>query len=259
MRMRLSGIVGTPGRWLLIAILVGAGPGSSAGEATKPDRLGLRISPGSGTAIGLLARLWDSGFFRRCPALRDEICDNEYAYFDPKSQLASLQKTGMACFCRGQEGKDTVYLREDIFDHYRVGVDGVFARRSVEEPALKVLVHELCHDFWINILDERERALFTADGAAFLDGYLQSLAAGEQRSYFLLAGWRGRRSDVAGLCSELDTLIASYPPDLLCGAELFAWFGERAYSIGLRIPPAFRKYFARLISMASEESAPASS
>lgn len=249
--MGMNRRAGTLGRWLFIAIVVGTGSDFAPGLASTPDRLELRISAGSGAAVQLLARLWDSGFFRRCPALRDEICDNAYAFFDPGSQLASLQKKGMACFCRSPEGKDTVYLREDIFAHYKVGLDGVFARRSVDEPALKVLVHELCHDFWINILDERERVLFTIEGAAFLDGYRQAVAAGERRKFVLSAGWGGRKSDLASLASELDSLIGSYPPELLCGTELFAWFGERAYSIGLRMPPTFRKFYARLIASVS--------
>ena len=134
--------------------------------------------------------------------MRAEIYNNEYAFFDPRSSLASLQKKGMACFSQGPNRKATIYLREDLFAHYKVDLEGVLERRSVESTALSVLVHELCHDFWANILDERERDFFAMDGAVFIADYQQAMTLEEQREFFLRAGQTGRRSFLTGLCSE---------------------------------------------------------
>jgi hypothetical protein len=257
--MMMNRVARALGKWLSIAALLVGGLWPAAGAAPSSDRLSLRIPRGAGTAGRLIDRLWDSGFFRRSPAVRDEICNNSYAFFDPRSPLAALQKKGMACFSRGPDGKDTIYLREDIFAHYRVDLEGILVRRSVESTALKVLVHELCHDFWINLLDERERDFFALDGAAFIADYQQALLAEERQEFLFQAGQTGRESDLTDLCSEFDVLIASYPPALLYGPELFAWFGERAFSIGLKIPPTFRRYYTRLISITSVGSVPPSS
>lgn len=239
------------GAWLPILILLGGSLGPAAGAAPASDQLRLQVSPEAGTAVRLISQLWDSGFFHPCPAVRDEICNNEYAFFDPRSPLAALQKKGMAFFAQGPGPKDTIYLREDIFCHFNVGLDGVLRRRTVESTALKVLAHELCHDFWTNILDDRDRVLFAMDGAEFIAAYRLALTPGEKREFLRRAGQRSRNSELFTLYADLDALIASYPPDLLCGPELFAWFGERAFSVGLMIPPAFCKYYSSLISTAS--------
>ncbi len=236
------------GAWLPILAFLGGGLGPAAGAAPSPDQLRLRAAPEAGTAIRLIGQLWDSGFFHACPAVRDEICNNEYAFFDPRSPLAALQKQGMACFAQGPGPNNTIYLREDIFCHYNVGLEGVLKRRAVESTALKVLVHELCHDFWTNILDGRDRALFAMDGAEFIAAYRLAMTPGEKREFLRRAGQRCRDSELTPLYADLDALIASYPPGLLYGPELFAWFGEQVFSAGLNIPPAFCKYYSGLIS-----------
>ncbi len=237
----------------LFFALLGGALAPAVGTAPPSDRLRLQAPAEAGTAVRLICQLWDSGFFRACPAVRDEICDNAYAFFDLKSPLASLQKRGMACFSQDPDGNDTIYLRRDIFAHYRVDLESVLERRSVEATALRVLVHELCHDLWANILDDRDRALFALDGAEFIAAYRLAMTPKEKRDFLRRTGQRARRSELNGLWADLDALIASYPPEHCCGSELFAWLGERTFSWGLRIPPNFGNYYSGLLSMIPQE------
>ncbi len=237
----------------LFFALLGGALAPAVGTAPPSDRLRLQAPAEAGTAVRLICQLWDSGFFRACPAVRDEICNNAYAFFDPQSPLAALQKRGMACFSQDPDREDTIFLRKDIFAHYRVGLESVLERRSVEETALRVLVHELCHDLWANILDDRDRTLFALDGAEFIAAYRLATTPSEKREFLRRTGQRLRNSELAGLCADLDTLIASYPPDHRCGSELFAWLGERVFSMGLRIPPQFSIYYVGVIATTSSK------
>jgi hypothetical protein len=239
---------GALGACLLVHACLGGCLWPTDAAARSPQRLRLEAPPGAETAVRLIGQLWDSGFFRKCQAVRDEICNNDYAFFDPGSPLAALENRGMACFSQASGRKDTIYLRADIFSHFKVGMEGVLERRSVEPTALRVLVHELCHDFWANILDDRERAFFSMDGAEFIAGYRQAVTPEEKGDFLVRAGQLGRKPDLAKLVEDFDAFMATYPPNLLVGPELFAWFGEHAFSVKLEIPLPFRNYYSGFIS-----------
>lgn len=243
--------------WLLVFACLGGAFWPSDAAGRSPQRLRLEAPPGAEAAVRLIGELWDSGFFRKCQAVRDEICNNDYAFFDPDSPLAALEKRGMACFSQASGRKDTICLRADIFSHFRVGMEGVLERRSVEPTALRVLVHELCHDLWANILDDRERAFFSMDGAEFIAEYRQAVTPEEKGEFLVRAGPLGRRPDLAKLVEDLDAFMATYPPNLLAGPELFAWFGEHAFSEELEIPRRFRNYYSGIISVPACRSATA--
>jgi hypothetical protein len=247
MRMSASGL----GRLLLLQALMAASvcPPAVGGQSFDPRQI--HASEGAEAVACLVTRLWDSGFFQKCDLVRDEILDNDYAFFGAGSSGASFEKKGMACFSQKRGRKDTIYLREDILAHFKVAMEGVFERRSVEPTVLKVLVHELCHDFWANILEDSERAYFAMDGEELIADYRRALTAEDKRRFLLRAGQHDQDPRRSRFLADFEDLLATYRPGLLAGPELFVWFGERAYAGTIEIPPSFRKYYAGIVAAAA--------
>jgi hypothetical protein len=184
----------------------------------------------------LLRELWDSGFFRTGPIIREEILNNEYQKFDESAPQAVLRKSDVACYSRTSGRRDAIFLRKDVFAHFTVGLDGVAEQGQVGKKVRAVLVHELCHDFWVNVLDERERKLFALEAEEFVAGYRQARTKEEKRLYRAFGG--------------LNALIDAYPEPKLFGTELFAWFAERAYASKASIPDPFWKYYLNILAEA---------
>jgi len=196
----------------------------------------------------LLARLWASGFFRRNEAVRLELLNNDYAFFDTGSPVPPKGNKGLGCFVRGKEGRDTILLRKDLFAYFEVGMEGVVEHRNVSRRTLPVLVHEICHDLWTNILDERERAAFTREGGDLMEEYRLAQTAEEKLRFLSLAG--DDISDPRRLqsYSGIDGILAAHPPRTLLGHELFAWLAERLFTTKARIPKPLRKYYSCILS-----------
>jgi hypothetical protein len=196
----------------------------------------------------LLAQIWSSGFFRRNEAVRQEILNNEYAFFDRGRPLAGQEKGGLGCYSRGVGGKDTIFLRKDIFAHFDVRIEGVFDHHDLRPKILTVLVHEICHDLWTNILDERERMAFSREGREFVSDYRRALTA-DEKQFFLR--WIGDDTPDLGrvqFFASLDGMLKTYPPSVRCGQELFAWLAERFFSTNAKIPKPLRKYYAGILT-----------
>jgi hypothetical protein len=233
-----AGLVGAVGR---------EGDGPAAGQ--RPGgRIVLDPSPGGRAVEPLLARLWASGFFRRNEAVRQELFDNVYAFFDEKSPVAPKGSKGLGCYSRGWEGKDTIFLRKDLFAYCDVGLEGVVIRSSVSRRVLPVLVHEICHDLCLNILDERERAAFAREGGEFMEEYRRAQTAEDKERFLLLAG--DDISDPRCLLSYsgIDEILATHPPRALSGHELFAWLAERLFTMKAKIPRPLRKYYSCILA-----------
>ncbi len=214
----------------------------------SPSPLEVQTSHDAKALKGLLAAIWSSGFFRQNAVVREEFLNNEYALFDRTSPLAADHEAGLACYSPGRGRRDTIFLREDVLARVRLSMEDVSERPYAKEKILAVLVRELCHDLWNNVLDDRERAFFAMEGEDFLTTFLQAKTEEERRFFLHLAGPDDSTPGKFESFSGLAEFISTYPPDRRCGPELFAWLGERAFSKKTAIPSPFKKYYAGIFA-----------
>ena len=236
---------------LLLAAAAGAaGRGTEDGPAVRaPEaRIVLGDTPGAKAAEPLLARLWASGFFRRNEAVLGELLNNNYAFFDQGGPLAPRGILGLACFSRTPGARDTIFLKKDLFAHFEVGLEGVLERPDVGGRVLPVLVHEIFHDLWSNVLDERERAAFSREGEAFMRDYRRAQTADETRRFLALAGDDAADPRCLRSYAGIGEILAANPTRAMCGHEMFAWLAERLFTTKAMIPCPLRKYYACVIA-----------
>jgi hypothetical protein len=223
---------------------VSEGDAAAAGRQSG-GRIVLEPSPGALAVEPLLARLWDSRFFRRNEAVWAEILDNRYVLFEEGAPGFFRGKT--ACFSRRQGGQDVIFLRKDLLSHFELGMEGITEHINVIKKVLPILVHEICHDLWANTLDDRERAAFSRECYGLMGEYRLAVTAEEQRLFLFHTG-----DDPAGPLSlrsysGIDSFLATDPPRGLFGQELFAWFAERLFMTKAAIPKPLGKYYSCII------------
>jgi hypothetical protein len=211
-------------------------------------RLGSQRFQGAGPVRRLVSEIWSIGFFRQNSVVREEFSNNDYKIFESEKSLSWAPKEGLACYSRIVGKRDTIFLRADTLAHVRVGIEGVIEQPHEHAKTLSVIVHELCHDLWMNVLDDTERTLFAMEGEEFIDDYLQAKTPEDQRLFLQQAGQNNLSPGSMRTFSDLDTLIRLYPSQSRCGAELFAWLGEHAFSGRTAIPARFRKYYSGLFA-----------
>jgi hypothetical protein len=236
---------------LLLAAAAGAaGRGREDGTAVRfPEaRIVLGDTPGAKAAEPLLARLWASGFFRRNEAVLRELLNNDYAFFDQGGPQAPKGILGLACYSRTRSARDTIFLKKDLFAHFDVGLEGTVERADVGARVLPVLVHEICHDLWANVLDDRERAAFSREGEAFMRDFLRAQTADETRRFLALAGEDTADPRCLRSYAGIGEILAANPTRAMCGHEMFAWLAERFFRTKAMIPCPLRKYYTCVIA-----------
>lgn len=226
--------------WGLLAILAAAGGINGLAQSEGPASGSTSIRP-------LLVSLWAAGFFKRNEAVESEIGNNSYSFFDRNSPKPPGGVRGLGCFSRRPDGADIIYLRRELFARFEVGLEGVVIHPGGPDRAMPVLVHEICHDLWTNVLDEGERAAFAREGWDFIEEYRRALTPEDRRLFLLRAG--DDASDAATLKSYagIDWIVATFPPRSLRGHELFAWLAERLFVTKARIPRRLGKYYACIL------------
>ena len=127
-------------------------------------------------------------------------------------------------------------------------MEGVVENRDVRPKVLAVLVHELCHDLWVHVLDEGERAAFTREGMQFVSDYDLALTDEERRSFLLRAGEESSEPGRFRSYAPLAAMASAYPPRVLCGQELFAWLAERLFSAKGEDPEALAAFLRCIIA-----------
>jgi hypothetical protein len=213
-----------------------------------PPSLEIHASRGAAAVQPLVAAVWTSGFFRRNEVVRNEFANNDYAVFGKDSDLADSERNGLACFSKARGRRDAILFRADIVSYCRTTPEGLSEPAFPREKLLAVLVHELCHDLWENVLDAAERAMFAVEGEEFVEDFLQAKTEEEQRLFLQKAGEADPGPGDIRPYSGLEALVRSYPAESRFGPELFAWLGEQAYTRKSLIPLTFRKYFCGLFS-----------
>ena len=154
----------------------------------------------------------------------------------------------MACFSRARGARDTIFLKKDLFAHFEVGLEGIFERTDVGGRVLPVLVHEICHDLWVNVLDDRERAAFSREGEAFMRDFRRAQTADETRRFLVLAGEDAADPRCLRSYAGIGEILAANPTRAMCGHEMFAWLAERLFTTKAMIPCPLRKYYTCVIA-----------
>jgi hypothetical protein len=232
----------------VLAVAVAAAPearGQARGEGAG-GRIVLEPSPLADVMAPLLSQLWASGFFRRNEAVRTEIQNNRYAFTDDAGPDVPADKRG--CYFRRPGGPDVICLNRDMFTHFDLGPEGLAERVNLLRQILPVLVHEICHDLWANVLDARERAAFARESVELMTEYRMALTAEERRRFLALAGEDSCEGPGLLAYSEIDGFLAADPPRGLCGQEIFAWLAERLFATKVMVPGPLKKYYACILS-----------
>ena len=227
---------------VLLAVPKGAAAEGPVGRIVLDGSLGARA------AEPLLARLWASGFFRRNEAVLRELLNNDYALFDAGGPKPPDGIQGLACYSKKTGRKDTIYLRKDLFAHFEVSLEGTVERADVGARVLPVLVHEIFHDLWSNILDEHERAAFCREGEAFMKDFRMAQTPEDKRRFLLLAGEDAADSRCLRSYAGIGDILDANPTRALCGHEMFAWLAERLFMTRAMIPCPLRKYYSCVLA-----------
>lgn len=240
----------TAGLVVLAAGLAAAGPGGPAGKGgpQSADRIVLGPTPGARAVEPFLARLWDSGFFRHNDAVWRELLNNDYAFFGPDSPPPPLGVKGLGCYSRTPGRRDTIFLQKDLFSRLELGLEGITLYQDKSQRVLPVLVHEICHDLWMNVLDDGERAAFTREGQDLMEQYCLAQTADDRRLFLLYFGDDLGEAGCRRSYSEIDRLLAARAARPVCAHELFAWLAERFFVTKARIPRPLQKYYSCVIA-----------
>lgn len=246
------------GGFLLLApflgILVGAGEAAgrpAAGPAAPPPQelqANAGSSPGARAVEPLLARLWASGFFKPNEAVRREITNNEYSFFGAASPQPPAGSKGLGCYCRNPGGVDVILLKKDLFASFEVSLEGVTLFPGWSRRALPVLVHEITHDLWSNLLDDAERDSFCLEGIGLLDDYRMAQTPEDRRLFLDRAGDDSADPRTLRSYAGIEEILSLRPERSIRGHELFAWLAERLFTLKAPIPKPLRKYYAGILS-----------
>ena len=246
------------GGFLLLApflgVLVGAGEAAgrpAAGPPAPPPQerqVDVGSCPCARAVQPLLAQLWAAGFFRHNEAVRREILNNEYSFFTAASPQPPPGSKGRGCYCRNPGGTDVILLRKDLFASFEVSLDGVTLFPGWSRRALPVLVHEITHDLWSNILDAAERGSFCLEGAKLMEDYRMALTPEDRRLFLDRAGDDSADPRALRSYAGIEEILGLRPVGSIRGHELFAWLAERLFTLKAPIPKPLQKYYAGILS-----------
>jgi ankyrin repeat protein len=202
------------------------------------------------TIEGLLYEIWESGFIRKNVLTKREILNNAYGIFQ-KAPKTMSDPEGRAFYQPRDGEKDLLMLNAKLFAHVEPAPkpphpDKVSIKR-LDRRIRATLVHELFHDFWHNILDERKRFLFAREVEIFFIEL--KLAKTEQQKRHLLDKMGiGQLENLDFESFEVLLEIQDiYSRDKL-GTELYSTLAGRAYAGRTIIPEQFQKYYSFVVS-----------
>jgi len=203
------------------------------------------------TFENLMFEIWSSGFFRKNDLTKEEIQNNTYGVFrKPVKSGPALE--GRAYYQQIEGARDRLILNAKLFGHFKMETNPAPWSGVIHEPLDRrirvTIVHELFHDFWYNILDERKRYLFSDEAEIFFIE-LMMVKTEEDKSQFINNSGLGQRGEV--YFEHLKRLLEAremYSHDKVFGTELYSIIAERAYSGAIIIPKQFRKYYLGILS-----------
>lgn len=201
------------------------------------------------TIEGLLGELWNSGFFQKNELIMEEIFNNDYGLFY-KGRLfsSSSLKKRRAYYVKIDGLYEKVMLNKKLFRHWEPSFDGRFILRPLNKRIKATLVHELFHDFWYNVLDNRKRFLFSIEAQIF---FLEAMIAKTTEDKMIFLSNIGLDNPRLKDFKPLEELIGQkkfYTDQKFFGTEMYSKFADRAFSGKMTIPKYIRKFYYGILS-----------
>lgn len=199
------------------------------------------------TIESLLAQVWTSGFLRKNELIEKEILNINYGVFDGDSESSSLEKH-RSSYIKIQGQKDKVMLSTSLFSHFVISSNRMIVHRTLDRRIKATLIHELFHDFWHNILDERKKFLFSIEAEIF---FLEAMMAEKKQDKVMFlrnAGLSEPSKDDFKPYDELQDLKVNYTDQKFFGSELYSIIADRAFSGKMIIPKQLRKFYYGILS-----------
>lgn len=203
------------------------------------------------TIENLMFKIWSSGFFRKNDLIKEEIQNNTYGVFRNSVKHGPASE-GRAYFHRIEGIRDRLILNARLFGHFEMETNPApwskVIRKPIDRRIRATIVHELCHDFWHNILDERKRYLFSGEAEIFFIELMMAETE-EDRSQFINNSGLGQQGEA--YFERFKRLLEAreiYSHDKVIGTELYSIIAEKAYSGTIIIPKQFKKYYLGILS-----------
>ncbi len=199
------------------------------------------------TIENLLAEVWASGFIRKNELIEEEILNNNYGVFRGDSESSSLENH-RARYIKEKGEKDKVMLSTSLFSHFVLGPKRRVVHRTLDRRIKATLIHELFHDFWHNILDERKKFLFSIEAEIF---FLEAMMAEKKQDKVMFlrnAGLTEPSKNDFKPYDELQDLKVNYTDRKFFGSELYSIIADRAFSGKMIIPKQLRKFYYGILS-----------
>ncbi len=203
------------------------------------------------TIEGLLCEIWESGFFRQNNLVKDEILNNTYGVFrKPRKTLS--EPGGRAYFQSRTRQKDLLMLNARLFKHISPNPIPAHMKKTIvrrlDDNIRSTIVHELFHDFWISLLDEKRRQLFTREAEIFF--FELPIGGTPAETAHLLDYFRDEKPEeaVSKFFEVLHELREIYGHEKSIRTELYATLAGLAYSGVTIIPEPFKKFYAGILS-----------
>jgi ankyrin repeat protein len=119
--------------------------------------------------------------------------------------------------------------------------------KKLDKGIRPTLVHELFHDFWYDVLDQRKRFLFSVEAEIFFMELLLAKTELEKKQFLWELGINPQGNIDFESYEVLREIQDIYRMEKL-GTEIFAILAGRAYSGKTVIPKPFQKYYSMLLS-----------
>jgi ankyrin repeat protein len=199
----------------------------------------------------LLFEIWDSGFIEKNNLTRKEILNNTYGVFR-KTEAPLAEPEGRAYFQQREGQKDILMLNAKLFGHLVPSIKPLRLKKThvkrLDKLIRDTLVHELFHDFWYNILDERRKNLFSYEAEIFFIELMMAKTKKDKTQLLESFGYSQPEEEFFNFFKALQELKKTYSLEKAFGTELYATLAGRAFSGVTIIPNQFRKYYSGLLS-----------
>ncbi len=200
------------------------------------------------TIEGLLGELWNSGFFQKNELIMEEIFNNDYVIFHKKRLFSSSLKKRHAYYAKVDGLYEKVMLNKKLFRYWEPSFGGRFILRPLNKRIKAILVHELFHDFWYNVLDKRKRLLFSMDAEIFTLEAMLAKTKEDKMTFLSNIGINALRLKDFRPFEELRYQKEHYTDQKFFGTELYSLLADMAFSGKMTIPKYIRKFYYGILS-----------
>jgi hypothetical protein len=195
----------------------------------------------------LLTEVWGSDFFNwENPLLLEEILDNNYGIFECETHSEEMAQ--YRAFYKKEKTQDRIMLNKRLFRHFAASRGCGFRLRDMDRRIKSTLVHELMHDFWFNVLDDRLKEGFVEEAQVFLAEVSRAGSRSERIAFLKEAGYQNPAPSDFLPFAELEGLRDRYSAKELHGTELYSILADRAFSGHILIPRRFHAYYRDILS-----------